>query len=157
MERTPASIVSISESRVTVDFVQFPDCDGDVGLGVFQNVSGRVVLDFRSFTHTRGETISKLISEIDKDSPQVEYAIESAFDEDYWIVPTERCIKEGKIPTAFMVQHDSDNPTHYLDWEHDPHGRDFPYTFPLLIPFKPLPRNTELTFDYNKTSKKRGK
>ena len=142
----------IFDNDITV-LVQFPDCDGDPGLGLFQNVSGLVTLDFRSGTNTVGETISKLISEIDKDSPQIEYAIESCFDEDYLIVPTEECIKEGKIPTAFRVQHDSDNPTHYLEWEHDPHGRDFPHTYPLLKPFKSLPKNTEITFDYNKNPK----
>ena len=81
-------------------------------------------MTFHSFVYEWGRhTISKLISEVDKDSRQHDYAIESVFDEDYCIVPTEGCVQEGKIPKAFMVQHDSDNPTHHLDWEHDPHGR----------------------------------
>ena len=77
--------------------------------------------------------------------------MDSGFDEDFVIVPTVDSITSGKIPVAFQVQHSKRSPTHKMEWYSDPDGRDYPFSYPRLVPkcSKSLPVMTELTFDYN--------
>ena len=78
--------------------------------------------------------------------------MESLFDEDYVIVPTVDSIKSSKIPITFRIQHSKLNPTHKMTWISDPDGRDYPFSYPRLVPIddtKKLKPMTEITFDYN--------
>ena len=116
-------------------------------------------MTFHSFVYEWGRhTISKLISEVDKDSRQHDYAIESVFDEDYWtrLFQPKGVFKKVKYrkPPWFNTIQTIHLIIQIANTIHTIGGRDFPHTCPLLIPFKSLPPNTEITFDYNKTSNK---
>ena len=79
------------------------------------------------------------------------FQMESLFDEDYVIVPTTDSITSGKIPVVFRVQHSKRSPTHKMTWFFDPDGRDYPLSYPRLVPKYPekLASMMEITFDYN--------
>ena len=60
------------------------------------------------------------------------------YDEDKVIVPTLECLRVGRIPSAFRVQHSSDLVTHKMEWKEDKLGRNYPYSYLLLRSLKAL-------------------
>ena len=99
-----------------VDLITFPDFDNDPGLGVFVGDHYPLVrpltLDFRGYG-----VESILRTKMNKQ--QNNYKVDSAFDEDYVIVPTMESVLSGNIHPSFRVQHDEENPTHKLEWVFD--------------------------------------
>ena len=77
------------------------------------------------------------------------YGVDSAIEDCVIIVPTKKSIAERDIALAFRVQHNRDKPTHKLIWVLDEMGRDYPHSYPQLIPLHPLKKGDEITFDYN--------
>ena len=45
-----------------------------------------------------------------------------------------RKIDDCRVPFPFRVQHSSNYPTHKLEWVSDSMGRDYPHSYPQLIP-----------------------
>ncbi len=135
--------MSIRRSTITVDLITFSDAEilADDGLGVFQEVNGRFNIRVKG---TGIESIDKG----DLHPLQDKYKMESGFNEDNVITPTLASIRSGNIPMPFRVQHSADNPTHEMDWREDEFGRDYPYSYPVLLGTFLL-GNTEVTFDYN--------
>ena len=135
--------VTVKPSKVLIDLSKFDDIDTDPGLGVFQKVTGKIILRFQ------GHGVeSKLKKDIKTNYTQYRYRVDSGHDEDFVLVPTLESITSGNIGIAFRVQH-SDTPTHRLDWYEDYLGRDYPYSYMKLIPIDIVPKNTEITFNYN--------
>ena len=135
-------MVEVKQSEMCIDLATFPNAYEDPGLGLFQRRNGRVTL------LVRGHNVQS-IQKRHMHRLQKKYAFQSAFDEDFVIVPTVSCIREGNIPVSFRVQHDSDDPTHTLDYHEDSRGRDFPFSYPMLVPCRTVKAGTELAFDYN--------
>ena len=133
-------MVTVRQSSVTIDLIAFPDCDGNIGLGVYQNRTGACL--FR--------VVGPNVESIDKSAIhrlQKPYAIQSAYDEDKVIVPTVDSIRLGNIPVPFRVQHSSDSATHKLDYHE--HALDYPFSYPVLVPNGIIVAGTEISFDYN--------
>ena len=131
---------SVKKSKVPVDLIQFPDSDGDTGLGLWQHQKG-------SFSITVAGPDIESIRKSDIHLLQKPFiGFQSSFDEDYILVPTVYSVTNGIVPFVFRIQHSVD-PTHKLDYEDD--HRDYPWSYPKLVPKKSLDSNTEITFNYN--------
>ena len=112
----------------------------DPCLGCFQQHYGK--FDLPVF----GDDIESVLTK-ELDDLQSPYCIDSAFDEDFVIVPTVRSIKSGEIPIQFRINHSSKDPTHVLDWVLT--SSDYPDSHPVFVGKKELSPDTEVTFDYN--------
>ena len=135
---------SVRKSKIIIDLVQYPDSDTDPGLGLFQVIDGQFAVPVFGLNV---ESIDK--TEVHPD--QKKYMMDSGHNEDKVIVPTLQSIRTGNIQLGFRVQHSSVNPTHKMDWMEDHRGRDYPHSFPILLPLRELQVDpvTELTFNYN--------
>ena len=131
-------IVEVKESGIVQDLTEFPDLD--LGLGLYQRVRGRVIVDFSG-------DFTVCISRKDMTSEQPHYAVQSSHDEDYVIVPSVDALEIGEVDWAFRANQDKVNPTHKLDDVET--YRDYPHTYPYLRPRRTLEPDTEITFDYN--------
>lgn len=140
-----SSWLKVKKSKVAMDLIKFPNMEwyDDPGWGLFQLFDGMLPI---KFLDAKGRIVSKLKSSIKKGSQQYKYAVESAFDEDYYIVPTKESIDSCDVPFPFRVQHESDFPSHKLDWVVT--GRDYPHSYPVLKPIRPLKSGNEITFTY---------
>ena len=114
----------------------------DPGWGLFQKVDGMQPIKF-----TGPDIISVPRDTLKKGSQQWKYAVESGYDEDNVIVPTKKSIDDCKVPFPFRVQHQSHYPTHELHWVDD--ARDYPHSYPMLVPTRGLNKGDEITFNYN--------
>ena len=133
-EEDPDTIMVVGKSRIKLDLEYFSkeEMDPDPGLGVFQIVDGGFSIPFKF-----DDDIVNIPFK-DMNSEQLRYCVESAFDEDYGIVPSVESISNGTIPLPFRVQHDKDKPTHELKWKVT--GRDYPFSFPYLEPIDEVKR-----------------
>ena len=154
-QRTPASmsftrppLYIIKKSKVPIDLVEFPDYEPvyDPGFGLFQNFDGSKKIKF--LCH-RGTITTIPCDSIEVGDRQHMYGVDSAIEDGVIIVPTKESISNRDIAPAFRVQHNKDNPTHKLMWVLDDEGRDYPHSYPQLIPLYPLKKGDEVTFDYN--------
>ena len=144
-EEPDTMVVRKSEIEVDLEYFSKEEIDPDPGLGVFQIVDGRFSIPFK-FDR---DIVS--IPWKDMSSEQLRYALESAFDEDFGIVPSKKSILEETIPLPFRVQHDKDEPTHVLKWIVT--GDDYPLSYPYLDiknDDEIIKKGVEITFDYNK-------
>ena len=141
--------ISIGPSKVPFDHDVwgFPENEQHFkGLGVFQRISGSIGTIL--FTVVGDDIVS--VPKFKLHKCQKPYQMESGFDEDFVIVPTVDSITSGKIPVAFRVQHSKRSPSHKMEWFSDPKGRDYPFSYPTLVPkHKTIIPMTEITFDYN--------
>ena len=143
-------LYTVKKSKVTIDLVMFPDYDPleDAGFGLFQNFDGAKKIKFLC---PKG-TITTIPCESHKfttKDQQHMYGVDSAIEDCVIIVPTKKSLAEREIAPAFRVQHNKDKPTHKLIWVLDEMGRDYPHSYPQLIPLYPLKKGDEVTFDYN--------
>ena len=150
MSSARPSLYIIKKSRVPIDLVQFPDYEylNDPGFGLFQNFKGAKKIKFLC---PKG-TIMTIPCESKKfltGDQQHKYGVDSAIEDCVIIVPTKKSIVEREIALAFRVQHSNDKPTHKLMWVFDETGRDYPHSYPQLVPIHPLKKGDEVTFDYN--------
>ena len=144
-EEPDAMVVRKSEIEVDLEYFSKEEIDPDPGLGVFQIVDGRFSIPFKFDDDIVSIPFKDVTSE------QRRYCVESAFDEDYGIVPSVESISNGTIPLPFRVQHDKDEPTHVLKWIVT--GDDYPLSYPYLDiknDDEIIKKGVEITFDYNK-------
>ena len=132
------AIVEVKDSGIVQDLVEFPDLD--LGLGLYQRIRGRIIVDFRG-------DFNVCILRKDMTPEQSHYAVQSSHDEDYVIVPSIEALEIGEVDWAFRANQDKVNPTHILDYVET--YRDYPHTYPYLRPLRVLEPDTEITFDYN--------
>ena len=143
--------ISVRASTVPFDHDVwgYPDDEnGFKGLGVFQQIVGSIPTIYFNVVGT--DIVSVLKTDLHE--LQKAYQMDSLFDEDYVIVPTVKSIRTGNIPVAFRIQHSKRSPTHKMTYHLDPDGRDYPFSYPRIIPnelYRYLGSMTELTFDYN--------
>jgi hypothetical protein len=144
--RSPLYI--IKKSKVSIDLVKFPDYNPlyDPGFGLFQNFDGSKKIKFLC---TRGTITTIRRDTIKVGDRQHMYGVDSAIEDGMIVVPTNQSIFNRDVAPAFRVQHNKDNPTHKLMWVLDDKGRDYPHSYPQLIPLYPLKKGDEVTFDYN--------
>ena len=135
MSSTGSPMYIIKKSRVPIDLIQFPDYDPayDAGLGLYQNFDGNKKIKFLCPKGTI-TTVPVHVHKFTMGDPQHMYDIDSAMYDRTLIVPTKKSIVEGNIHFAFRIQHSSDNPTHRLMWVFDTKGRDYPHSYPQLVP-----------------------
>ena len=138
----------IKTSKVPIDLVEFPDYEPvyDPGFGLFQNFDGSKKIKFLC---PRGTITTIPRVSIKVGDPQHMYGIDSAMIDGEIVVPTRESIYNRDVAEAFRVQHNKDNPTHELMWVFDDKGRDYPHSYPQLIPLRSLKKGDEVTFDYN--------
>ena len=143
------SVFEVKKSKVMVDLDFFDNFEwyDDPGWGLFQKVDGMRPIKFLG-----PEIISVPLETLKKGSQQWKYAVESGFDEDKVIVPTEKSIQDCNVPFPFRVQHQSLYPTHEMHWVDD--ARDYPHSYPVLLPMRPISKGDEVTFNYNIKKKK---
>ena len=149
MSSTRSPLYTVKKSKVPIDLVLFDNYDHlkDPGLGLFQNFDGEKKIKFLC----PNGTIEVIPCEADKiilDDQQHRYGVDSAMEDHMIICPTKKSINDCKIALAFRVQHNSDDPTHRLMWVFDTMGRDYPHSYPQLVPRRPLKKGDEVTFNY---------
>ena len=148
MNSTRSPLYIIKRSKVPIDLVQFPDYLNDPGFGLFQNFDGEKKIKFLC---PKGSitTIPCESHKFTTGDQQHKYGIDSAIEDCVIIVPTQKSIDDRTIAFPFRVQHKEDDPSHKLMWVSDERGRDYPHSYPQLIPLRPLRKGDEVTFDYN--------
>ena len=96
-EEPDAMIVRKSRIELDLEYFDKEQIESDPGLGVFQIMKGGFSIPFK-FDR---DIVS--IPWKDMSSEQMRYALESAFDEDFGIVPSKKSILEETIPLPFRV------------------------------------------------------
>ena len=137
----------VGKSKTMIDLTTFTFDEywDDPGKGLFQTRDGGIPIKF-----VGPDIVSVTRTSLKTGSQQWKYAVDSGYDEDYAIVPTKESIDGCRVPFPFRVQHTSHYPTHKLEWVSDSMGRDYPHSYPQLVPTRSLKDGDEITFDYNK-------
>ena len=127
----------VKNSKVPIDLAMFPDYLNDPGLGLFQNFDGERKIKFLC---PKGSitTIPSYSSKFCDGDQQHKYGIDSVIEDAVIIVPTQKSIDERTIVFPFRVQHQKVRPSRKLMWVLDEFGRDYPHSYPQLVPLRPL-------------------